>query len=264
MISHEISLLFFQENASNPTVAPDIHDINMVQLNDSLLFLELDQHQSHDQQFADLQTTESIQVPLQVGYIIEMMSNIQQNQKELYANQQTILKGLALVNTKLEEYFTRPQKQFQQEQHEQSSFKIITNIEEFTAFEEQLKDPIMEIKFFKEFSIVCSEKKTGHNNAYTLVDAMFDRKLMTRCSWGGGTKGEPKHCFKAFSKTIDLFLKVVHQYDETFTSQHLRNMSKRVRNSTTKKKINKSKIENQAQGKSSPGLSSVSDPNPTQ
>lgn len=78
---------------------------------------------------------------------------------------------------------------------------------------------------------------------------------MTRCFWGGGTKGEPKQCSKLFILylliiyvLIILFLKVVHQYDKTFTKpicedffknvmrhSSKRNIAKRVRDSTTKK-----------------------------
>lgn len=182
-----------------------------------------------------------------------------------------MMEGLALLNTKIDE-FKRSHGPFEQERHEQlSRFKTISNLEEFTALEEQLKEPLMETKYFKELSIVCSEKKTGHNNAYALVDTIFDRKFMTRCSWTGGTKGEPKYCFKAFPKTIDLFLKVVHQYDKTFTkpicedffknimrNSTKRNTAKRVRISTTKKKIKKSAAENKLQYENRPGTSNVS------
>ncbi|XP_050563645.1 uncharacterized protein LOC126913018 [Spodoptera frugiperda] len=204
-----------------------------------------------------------------------MMSAIQQNQKVLFENQQNILKGLAKINTKLDEYFTRSQGPFQQERQEQPShFKIITNIDELTNFEEQLKCPLMVSKYFEQLSIICRHKKSAQNNAYALVDSMFDRKLMTCCSWGGGSKGEPKHCFKAFSKTIDLFLKVVHQYDETFTKPNCvdffknvmrhstkRNKAKRVRNSTTKKKNKNRAAENQLQDADRPdqGLPNISD-----
>lgn len=34
----------------------------------------------------------------------------------------------------------------------------------------------METKYLQELSIIFSDKRTGHNNAYALVDAMFDRQ----------------------------------------------------------------------------------------
>lgn len=38
----------------------------------------------------------------------------------------------------------------------------------------ETKNPIMETKYLQELSIIFSDKRTGHNNAYALVDAMFD------------------------------------------------------------------------------------------
>ncbi|XP_046975360.1 uncharacterized protein LOC124541488 [Vanessa cardui] len=175
--------------------------------------------------------TESVEIPQQIGFFIELVSAFQENQKLLLDNQRKILKGLALINTKIEELATRSQG-IQQEQ---------------------------------QLSIICH--KSGINNAYALVDTMFDRQFMKRCSWGEGSKGEPKHCFKAFPKTIALSLKVVHKYDKTFSNticeeffSTQRNTATRERNSTTKKKTKKTEANNKLP-EEIPGLSSASEPN---
>lgn len=191
--------------------------------------------------------------------LISIASAHKVNIQVLFDHQQNILQKLALLDTKLEELVTRisiPVADINRQSNNDNNFKIISNLQELTSFEERLNNLQAEENIIKLLSLTCTKGKgRAYNNAYALVDAMFTRKFMTQCSWAGGTRGEPKICFKSFTKTISLFFKIIHQSDNSFTipecelflknvmrHSNKRNESKLLRASAQKNRQKKSKV----------------------
>ncbi|XP_041983125.1 uncharacterized protein LOC121736130 [Aricia agestis] len=153
--------------------------------------------------------------------LISVASANEINIQVLFDNQQSILQKLALLDTKLEELVTRilvPVTDFNRQDNNKDNFKIISNLQELTSLEERLNNPQAEENIIKLLSVTCTKGRgRAYNNAYALVDAMFTRQFMTQCSWSGGSRGDPKICFKSYNKTITLFFKIIHQSDNNFT-----------------------------------------------
>lgn len=93
-------------------------------------------------------------------------------------------------------------------------------------FERKLDQPDTRDELYRQFSIILNQGVgKGTTNAYSLIDAIFDRKFFTQCSWPGVSKGDAtKICFKGFTKIINFFFNnIVHEFDETFTKAQLTN-----------------------------------------
>lgn len=68
----------------------------------------------------------------------------------------------------------------------------------------------------------------GDNAAYSLIDLIFTRKLMTKFSWAGGYKkgSSPKKAFKQFVFVIGFFYELVRLADPSYTKVAMENFFK--------------------------------------
>ncbi|CAG4952571.1 unnamed protein product [Parnassius apollo] len=111
--------------------------------------------------------------------LISVASANEVNIKVLYDNHQNILQKLALLNTKLKELVTRISvtvTDVNQQGNNDYNFKIISNLQELTTFEERLSNPQAEEDIIKLLPGTCTKSKgRTYNNAYVLVSAMFTR-----------------------------------------------------------------------------------------
>lgn len=96
-----------------------------------------------------------------------------------------------------------------------TDFQLIQNKEQLQNLEQLLlsSDKVSEIK--KQLSVVCGKGKGREiNNAYALIDAMFNRNFLKSCSWAGGSRTtSSKICFKSFTNVIKLFMNIIHESD---------------------------------------------------
>lgn len=76
----------------------------------------------------------------------------------------------------------------------------------------------------------------GQNTCYALVDQFFDRRVMLNCSWSGGSKSNvPKFAIKDCKNILDVFFRIVHNVNPTFSKKLLEDFFKQVlRNSKTR------------------------------
>lgn len=131
------------------------------------------------------------------------LATIQDNQVVLSSNQILVLEKLANISTQLDEFMQRISVAAltgKSERDVDNIFKPITNKKRFDDFEESLKSEHKKQEIKKLLSVICRKGKgRAINNAYALLDGMFDREFLTVCSWAGGTRAEgSKICFKSY------------------------------------------------------------------
>lgn len=118
----------------------------------------------------------------------------------------------------------------------------IKKVDDLEKFENLLQDKQMMEDFVDRLSVVCGQKGSGNglNNCYLLVDRIFSRQFMTLCSWAGGARDKKEKVpFKMYKNVINLFFKVIHLSDTTFTLKDCEEFFKNViRNSTRRSQSN--------------------------
>ncbi|XP_061717513.1 uncharacterized protein LOC133525237 isoform X2 [Cydia pomonella] len=137
-------------------------------------------------------------IPTNLTESIEALSSklatIQDNQVVLSSNQILVLEKLAIISTQLDEFMQRISVAAltgKSERDVDNIFKPITNKKRFDDFEESLKSEHKKQEIKKQLSVICGKGKgRAINNAYALLDGMFDREFLTGCSWAGGTRAE--------------------------------------------------------------------------
>lgn len=137
------------------------------------------------------------------------------------------------------------------------TFRPIDNLDSLENLENVLKEETSVAELKKKLSVVCAiGKGKGPNNCFVLVDVMFTRNFLTKCSWAGGSRTEgTKICFKGFNRVIQLFFSIIYDSDNTYSlvdceaffknilrNAVRRNCSKRQRASSTKLRLKKRQI----------------------
>lgn len=157
--------------------------------------------------------------------VLQRLENIEQTQK-------TIL--LKLTNdSMIDPVLKRSRRNIQSSIVE---FLPIDNLESLQNMEKALKDNDIADQIKEKLSIVCgSDKGKGANNCFALVDVMFTRKFLTKCSWSGGSRGDVKTCFKMFTRVIKLFFEIIYQSDNAFTFQECESFFKIILKNSVKR-----------------------------
>lgn len=76
----------------------------------------------------------------------------------------------------------------------------------------------------------------GQNVCYELIDHFFDRKVLLLCSWSGGSKGEtPKFSMKDCERILNIFFKIVHSVNITFSRKLLEDFFKKITRNSKKR-----------------------------
>lgn len=114
---------------------------------------------------------------------------------------------------------------------------LITNCEQLEEFEKKLSDPMQRKLLQNRYSIVSSTEN-ANSCCFALLDAIFSRNFLTKCSWTGCARGEEsKVCFKIYKNTINFFFSMIHSWNNKYTVEDnnsflksiLKNATKRVR-----------------------------------
>ncbi|CAG9783541.1 unnamed protein product [Diatraea saccharalis] len=126
--------------------------------------------------------------------------------------------------------------------YENSAFKLkpINNIEELEEFELLLLDPIEKHKLMQLLSILCTKSDgNGITCAYKLIDIIFTREFLCKCSWSGGSRGDKiKIALKGYKNLLDFFFRMILSWDKSFTTDKNENFFKLVlRNAEQRKNI---------------------------
>lgn len=167
------------------------------------------------------------------------LEHLQESLGILSVNQDTILKTLSALTVQFEEYVKRSTTtEDNRVKVYPKSFEPIANVKALEDLEDSLKLNENAALIKNSLSSICGQGKgRAINNAYALIDAMFQREFLEKCSWAGGSRGpEEKNCFKKYERVIDTFFHVVHISDRTFTKMEcnrflqnvLRNAKKRI------------------------------------
>lgn len=104
---------------------------------------------------------------------------------------------------------------------ENSSFKLkpIDSINDLENLELLLLDPVERNKLMKMYSVVCTTAE-GHGItcAYKLIDLLFTREFLCKCSWSGGSRGSPiKLPLKKYKNILDFCFKLIYSWDKSYT-----------------------------------------------
>lgn len=76
----------------------------------------------------------------------------------------------------------------------------------------------------------------GQNVCYELIDHFFDRKVLLFCSWSGGSKGETtKFSMKNCENILNIFFKIVHSVNITFSRKLLEDFFKKITRNSKKR-----------------------------
>lgn len=82
----------------------------------------------------------------------------------------------------------------------------------------------------------------GQNIAYGLIDHFFERKVMLDCSWTGESKGgSAKYPMKKCVNILNMFFKLVHSVNNTFSQALLEDLFKRFTRNAKKRSETKGK-----------------------
>lgn len=107
-------------------------------------------------------------------------------------------------------------------------FKIINSQEEAEELENKLKNAKYKAELKRKFSVVCSKGK-GLNNAYVLIDLIFTRQFLNKCSWAGGSRKEQsKICFRAYNRIFDFFFDIINLTDKDFSKEDCKTFFKNI------------------------------------
>lgn len=188
-----------------------------------------------------------------VNSLSENIIIVQKNQQFLHKTQQDILLSLSHINTQFEELIKKVHIQPQVNECD-VSFKRISDQESFDNFEKMLEDANFSQNIMKQMCAICgTHRGKGINNAYALVDMLFERTFLQQCSWAGGSRTDSsKICFKSRTNTLKFFFTIINKADENFTFTDtqkffkiiLRNSRQRVESQQERKSVTKSRQRN--------------------
>lgn len=122
------------------------------------------------------------------------------------------------------------------------SIDKIKTADELDKLETLLQDNATVQDYVDRLSIVCGQKGNGNglNHCYLLVDRLFSRQFLTLCSWAGGSRDKKEKIpFKIYKNVINLFFKIIHLSDTTFTIKDCEEFFKSIiRNATRRSQSN--------------------------
>lgn len=177
------------------------------------------------------------EVSSKLDSLIADVSGIAKKQTETCENQEMMMNKLSLICSRLDEVIKRTSGSLGKSKERSGRIKPIADRKSLDELEDSLKNDQTAEEIRKTFSIVCGEGKgRAINNAYALIDAMFDRKFLLECSWAGGSRSDKtKVCFKGYRNVVNFFFQIVYSSDrhftmmecETFLKCVLRNAKKR-------------------------------------
>lgn len=172
-------------------------------------------------------------------------------------NQEKNMHKLAEISVQLEEIneirrpFVCTLAQVSGTQNERFSMEPINNVADLERFDNELSDPNIFNKLKEKYSILCSVAEgSGSNCAYRLLDSLFSKEFLCKCSWTGGSRGdEVKIGFKGYKNIINFFFEMVRYWDikysvesnEDFLKSVLRNALKRKDTKNIRKSSKKCK-----------------------
>lgn len=98
------------------------------------------------------------------------------------------------------------------------SSPIIENKKQLDDFENDLNDPEKKKTLLSKYSIFFKGRGQAITCAYILMDALFSRKFLTKCSWAGGSRGEEgKIAFKSYKNILIFLYEVIQECDSNFS-----------------------------------------------
>ncbi|KAJ2939877.1 hypothetical protein O0L34_g6577 [Tuta absoluta] len=123
---------------------------------------------------------------------------------------------------------------------ERKSFEMkpIDSAEDLENLELVLSDETQKNRLTKLYSILCTKSSgNGGTCAYKLLDVMFTRDFICKCSWSGGSRGKDiKIGFKQYKNVLNFFFSMVHYWDPNFTIEDNERFFKVVLRNALKRK----------------------------
>ncbi|KAL4702371.1 hypothetical protein ACJJTC_018283 [Scirpophaga incertulas] len=214
-----------------------------------------------------------------MSLILQKLDCMKEDINKLFDNQKKILFKLTETNTQFEEFIKANSNQTTRHNESTPAIKPVSNLKELQNLENILADPDVKARIKNKIDHLCSKGKgRGTNNAYNLIDVLFQRNFVCQCSWAGGSKsGSSKICLKSFTNVFDLFFSTINESDpnfkkpdcEKFIKTVLKNSrqrlaSKQIRLSTTRcrqkaKTITKAVVTETSKGPASTSVRENSD-----
>lgn len=170
------------------------------------------------------------------------ISVIQNNQGVLEQNQAKMAHGMARMDAKIDFVLGEPGAKLMATETPEKVMTVINTKEEFDAFEKKLKGEQFRLSLIDGMSFICGTtgREKGVNCAYKLIDYVFTREFLTKCSWTGAARtqhdsegdsetettadpassNEPakeKVPFKFYNRTRHFFLTLINKADSSFS-----------------------------------------------
>lgn len=193
---------------------------------------------------ADTHQPSTVQVPY---YVHEQNTTSNELLVVITQNQERIMKKLAEISVQLEEIkenrrpFVSTLGEARGPQKEKFTIEPITKVEELERFNNQLSDIDIFESFLQKYSILCSASRgSGFNCAYRLLDALFSKEFLCKCSWTGGSRGtDVKIGFKGYKNIVRFFFEIVNSWDCNYTVETNEEFLKTVLRNALKRKSTK-------------------------
>ncbi|XP_041968051.1 uncharacterized protein LOC121725251 isoform X2 [Aricia agestis] len=194
-----------------------------------------------------ISTNEALHIIMQrIGRIQEDIKTITENQLTLYENQNTLLLKFTEYQTQCQE-FTKLSCE-PRSASKISDFEPIGSANELDNLEISLKDPDFSSRLTSKLEVFCGKgKNRGISNAYAVIDALFQRKFLTNCSWTGGSRtDDSKIALKGYKNVFNLLFSVCHASDPNFNKpdceKFLKTVLKNARQRCNSKRIRVSTV----------------------
>ncbi|XP_053601038.1 uncharacterized protein LOC128669864 [Plodia interpunctella] len=147
------------------------------------------------------------------------MDHILEIQRIMLKNQKEIMRKINEYSKKLDTLSAAAPSQsefFATSTNQDNIFTAIDSVDVLDDFEQDLKDQDKRNALYKKIVDICQYR--GETGPYFLIDLMFTRQFIAKCSWSGGSRGdESKIPFKIYNNTINFFQQVTQNFEETFS-----------------------------------------------
>lgn len=217
-----------------------------------LATMSVDTHQNVFETQAPGQAEENTNINQVENYLKLILDNQYNMAQTIADNQKKIIHKLASLSVQIEEGFSYCNqakntdmvtlRESNPVDSEAFVIKPIDSVKKLEDLESLLMDKNQKLKLLRQYSFVCSQSEgKGTRCAYKILDMVFTREFLCKCSWTGGCRisDEVKVGLKKYKNILAFFFELVRSWDNTYTIDDNEKFFKIVLKNSTKRKLNK-------------------------
>ncbi|XP_055837843.1 uncharacterized protein LOC129906193 isoform X2 [Episyrphus balteatus] len=169
-------------------------------------------------------------IGISLSNVMELLQTVSKNVDDLHKKLDTLNKKVDNLKKCVENSPNTHPREFILPSLKEINMNPIETVDELYEFEEKLKDKEFKKDLIGRLKHVCgANSMSGDRAAYTLVDKIFTRKLMTQMSWSGVSKQgvATKKPLQIFENVVRFFYTLVKIADPNYTELDAKNFFKK-------------------------------------